>query len=87
MDTLPLSSDFADPFDRATTISLMHEHRSLQKKLDEIHQAKSVEGLEYCEECDELIPLQRRKAVPSCRLCVHCQSDFESEKRHIVRSV
>lgn len=38
---------------------------------------------ESAEECDgygQAIPLARRKAVPGCRMCVHCQS--WEERRH-----
>ena len=30
-----------------------------------------------CEECGEVIPEARRKAVPGVRLCVSCQSDLD----------
>ena len=33
-----------------------------------------------CEECDVLIPDERRKAVPGVRLCIKCQADLE--KKH-----
>ena len=33
-----------------------------------------------CEECDALIPDERRKAVPGVRLCIKCQA--EHEKHH-----
>ena len=32
------------------------------------------------EECDALIPEERRKAVPGVRLCISCQA--EHEKKH-----
>ncbi|MEH6687277.1 MAG: DksA/TraR family C4-type zinc finger protein [Halopseudomonas sabulinigri] len=32
------------------------------------------ESLEYCEECEKLIPEARRLAVPGVRLCIVCQS-------------
>ena len=31
------------------------------------------EGLEYCEECGETIPVRRREALPGVRTCVSCQ--------------
>jgi phage/conjugal plasmid C-4 type zinc finger TraR family protein len=37
-------------------------------------------GLTHCEECEALIPVARRKAIPGVRLCVSCQS--KSEKHH-----
>ncbi|MBL4834635.1 MAG: DksA/TraR family C4-type zinc finger protein [Pseudomonas sp.] len=33
----------------------------------------SGESLTHCEECDEIIPEARRKALPGVRLCVKCQ--------------
>ena len=32
-----------------------------------------------CEECDQVIPLQRRQAIPGVRLCVACQSAAEKQ--------
>ena len=37
-------------------------------------------GSTHCEECDELIPEARRKAIPGVRLCVICQSEFEKHQ-------
>ena len=33
-----------------------------------------------CDECDALIPDERRKAVPGVRFCVKCQAELE--KKH-----
>lgn len=33
------------------------------------------EGLTHCEECEVIIPVARRKAVPGVRLCVKCQAE------------
>jgi len=35
----------------------------------------------HCDECDKLIPEQRRKAVPGVRLCISCQAAFEKNDR------
>ena len=32
-----------------------------------------------CEECDALIPDERRKAVPGVRLCIKCQAELEKQ--------
>jgi len=32
------------------------------------------EGADHCDECGEEIPAARRKALPSARTCVSCQS-------------
>lgn len=34
-----------------------------------------------CEECEEVIPIQRVRTIPSVRLCVECQEDAEREGR------
>ena len=39
------------------------------------------EGTEYCEECGELIPAARRKALPGTRTCVPCQSERDASVR------
>ena len=37
-------------------------------------------GRKRCEECDALIPLARRKAMPGVRLCVPCQEAHDAEE-------
>ena len=36
------------------------------------------EGRDYCEECGELIPEARRRALPGVRTCVPCQSERDA---------
>jgi phage/conjugal plasmid C-4 type zinc finger TraR family protein len=36
-------------------------------------------SLEHCEECGELIPEARRKALPGVRLCIACQQALDEE--------
>ena len=38
------------------------------------------EGSTHCEECEEVIPEARRKAMPGVRLCVSCQEEFEKHQ-------
>ena len=38
------------------------------------------ESLTHCEECENLIPKARRKAIPGVRLCVNCQSKLEEQQ-------
>lgn len=33
----------------------------------------------FCEECGDVIPEGRRKAIPGCTLCVNCQTEIEAE--------
>ena len=54
---------------------------------DEIRRARknvpSGESLEFCEECEEEIPLARRKALPGVRLCIHCQEEADKEQKAV----
>jgi phage/conjugal plasmid C-4 type zinc finger TraR family protein len=38
------------------------------------------EGLTHCEQCDDLIPEARRKAISGVRLCVICQAEVEKRQ-------
>jgi len=38
------------------------------------------QGLTHCENCEDLIPIARRKAIPGVRLCVTCQSELEKQQ-------
>ena len=48
---------------------------------DEILRARAAlpkgESREFCEECGEMIPEARRKALPGVRLCVSCQEEAD----------
>jgi phage/conjugal plasmid C-4 type zinc finger TraR family protein len=50
---------------------------------DEVRRARSElgngESAVYCEECDNLIPEARRKAIPGVHLCIQCQSALEKQ--------
>lgn len=37
-------------------------------------------GLTHCQECETLIPVARRKAIPGVRLCVTCQTELEKHQ-------
>ncbi len=39
------------------------------------------EGSDFCDECGDLIPEARRKALPGTRTCVPCQSERDSQAR------
>lgn len=38
------------------------------------------ESAEYCEDCDEPIPLARRQAIKGVRRCIDCQALYERTK-------
>lgn len=48
-------------------------------KLARSHLPKG-KSLSHCEECDEPIPVARRKAIPGVRLCILCQSEIEKQQ-------
>lgn len=41
---------------------------------------KTELGSPICSWCEEDIPMSRRRAMPGCTLCVHCQSQKERLK-------
>ena len=41
----------------------------------------SGESADYCEDCDEPIPLARRKAIKGVKRCVDCQTLYEKKHR------
>ncbi|WP_373874436.1 TraR/DksA C4-type zinc finger protein [Metapseudomonas otitidis] len=55
------------------------QEEALQRRIDNRVRYQG-ESPEECDGCGQAIPLARRKAVPGCRLCVHCQS--WEERRH-----
>jgi phage/conjugal plasmid C-4 type zinc finger TraR family protein len=38
------------------------------------------QSLKHCEQCENAIPDNRRKAIPGVRLCVTCQSELEKRQ-------
>jgi phage/conjugal plasmid C-4 type zinc finger TraR family protein len=40
------------------------------------------ESLQRCAECDVNIPQARREAMPGVRLCIGCQTEFDSQHVH-----
>ena len=38
------------------------------------------ESLTHCQECEDVIPEARRKAIPGVRLCISCQSEIEKHQ-------
>lgn len=52
---------------------------------DAVQRARSElprgQSLTRCAECDAVIPIARREAIPGVRLCVQCQSD--RDEKHV----
>lgn len=62
-----------DIFDRASELEELHREAALAAHRDRpIGQSYS-----HCEDCGDEIPEKRRKAVPGCRRCIHCQQSYE----------
>ncbi|MBF0528133.1 MAG: DksA/TraR family C4-type zinc finger protein [Deltaproteobacteria bacterium] len=43
-------------------------------------QLSDGESLTHCQECEDVIPEARRKAIPGVRFCVKCQSEIEKKR-------
>lgn len=44
-------------------------------------QLRQGPGRSRCEECDEVIPEARRRAVPGVRLCISCQQALDEDEQ------
>ena len=68
----------ADIVDRAQA----REEELRQEALDRVlRQARSAAVPRDCVDCGGRIPAARRRAVPGCERCVHCQVDYERRAR------
>lgn len=51
---------------------------------DAVKRARSLlpegKGTTRCQNCEEVIPAARRKAIPGVRLCISCQSELEKQQ-------
>lgn len=63
-----------DEPEQAQIHSIYYQLNQVQKVRDNLYGV----GTKYCEDCGELIPVLRKKAYPSSRTCIHCQSLRES---------
>jgi RNA polymerase-binding transcription factor DksA len=83
--SLHMADAGTDNFDREFALSLVS---SEQEGLYEIEEAlKRMEQGTYgvCEMCEKLIVRERLEAVPFARLCIHCQSAIEKDRRGMAR--
>ncbi|WP_414159871.1 TraR/DksA C4-type zinc finger protein [Pseudomonas sp. BNK-45] len=66
-DVIDLANDQADYF--------------LQVALDRRQrQTTTAASAEFCEDCDDPIPLLRQQMVPGCQTCVSCQELREARR-------
>lgn len=42
---------------------------------------RNAVSAEHCAECGEVIPVQRRAAVPGCQTCAECQGVIEMKNK------
>ena len=61
-----------DAVDRAQEREDIHRQAALNHVKQQQQSAKP--SREYCLECDDLIPAERRRAIPGVELCTECQS-------------
>ena len=69
-----------DVFEQARDVSLS---RQLSRSLEDVEHAlgKFEDGtFGICEACGSIIELARLEALPSARLCMHCQSRREGQR-------
>jgi len=64
-----------DQFDRATQLEERQRAFALAQVLQRARGAG--ESALHCMDCGVDIPEARRRAVPGCQRCVHCQEVFE----------
>lgn len=84
-DLTDTTEHYADPTDRATvetdrafTLRLRNRERLLIRKIVEALDRIDNGTYGICEECGEDISLERLKARPVTRLCIHCKSRQEA---------
>lgn len=69
----------ADIIDNASTLEDLHREAALS-----MHRINhSAVSATHCEECDEQLSDERRKAYPGCTMCVSCQDDAEKRNRRM----
>jgi phage/conjugal plasmid C-4 type zinc finger TraR family protein len=73
----------ADAIDRATELAEREREAIVARSVAAGQGAPS--GRLWCEECDALIPQQRRVCVPQTRVCVDCASAAEARGRRYAR--
>lgn len=73
-----------DDFDHASDIE--EQYRALAIAAATRHVRSTVESEVFCqnEACGELIPEERRRAIPGCRFCIECHERRERviNRRH-----
>lgn len=63
-------------------IAQEREQKTIEYALASRAQQYSGDSEFYCVECDEVIPHQRRMALPGVDVCVVCASAREQQRKH-----
>ncbi|WP_289994119.1 MULTISPECIES: TraR/DksA C4-type zinc finger protein [Photorhabdus] len=59
-----------------------HAEKTLERRISEhVNRSVGVSAFE-CEECDQLIPVERRMSIAGVIRCVACQEVFELKQKH-----
>jgi len=68
-----------DVFDSASELEEQDRARALAEhvKRSGLTGKTLADSAEFCDDCGDDIPLQRRMAVPGCKRCVSCQARKE----------
>lgn len=68
-----------DVFDNASELEEQDRQRALaeQSRRAGLTGKTVADSAEFCEDCGDDIPLNRRKAVPGCQRCIACQTRKE----------
>ena len=68
-----------EEFEVAQINDIMRNMQAVNAIQEKVRKERSQPSLEFCEECGDDIPEERRKAVPGVRLCIYCKE--KSERR------
>lgn len=63
--------------ERFHELAVLHEQALRDDAVRRAQQDTNGKGQPYCDDCEELIPEDRRKAHPAAMRCIACQTMFE----------
>lgn len=55
----------------------VEQFQSLALEQHQLHRESDNNTTTVCVDCDDEIPIERRRAKPGCRRCITCQESFE----------
>lgn len=74
-------TSMTDIFDRASELEQKTRERALaaQAQRAALTGKTVADSATECQDCGDDIPLKRRKAMPGCQRCIHCQELREKD--------